>query len=86
MTNHAKVELVHDQCTLHTFVAPGDDKNIGLQLPQHHLSLTTIYGLALVVPLSLELHTPELFVGVGGLCWHNLENDRYQNALNIMQE
>ena len=46
----------HDQSTLHTFVAPGDDKNTGLQLPQHHLSLTTIYDLALMVPLSLELH------------------------------
>ena len=51
-----KVELVHDQSTLHTFVAPGDDENIGLQLPQHRLSLTTIHGLALMVPLSLELH------------------------------
>ena len=38
----------HDQSTLHTFVAPGDDKNTDLQLPQHHLSLTTIYDLALM--------------------------------------
>ena len=25
-------------------------------------------------------------LGLGGLCWHNFENNRYQKALSIMRE
>ena len=26
------------------------------------------------------------YIGLGGLCWHNFGNNRYQKALSIMQE